>query len=330
MSALLVVFATSGLDCPLGYDYGGAAGNDTDQDPLLFHPRFHLMPPTRKDRPTGMNDMNAVFYADGVYHVTYQDHVNCPDDVNQGNQSFGHVASRDLVHWVHLPSMLSDVPEFDGSHGPWDGPGFVCNGRPAVIYNSHFDGPSFGSQTKTAAFPSGGPADAWLANWSRAPLQPPEAFVGSSTLLPPWQGADGAYYTAAQDEKSHGCWLWRSTNCTAWEVVSETFGFCASNSPEIYPTPPPCAGCPSTPPPPNQSFVAKQTQWGGRDIYRFGQLSGVGAAQQWVPAQNGWQFFEVGKRSEFEDGRSAWSESLWDPVGKRRIMIGWVPPGVSA
>ena len=58
----------------------GHAGNDTDSDPLLYHPRFHIMPPTRHDRPTGMNDINGLFYFNGVYHVTYQDHVKCARD----------------------------------------------------------------------------------------------------------------------------------------------------------------------------------------------------------------------------------------------------------
>ena len=38
--------------------------------------------------------------------------------------------------------------------GPWDGPGFICHGKPMIIYNSHATGPSFGHQTKTAAFPN--------------------------------------------------------------------------------------------------------------------------------------------------------------------------------
>ena len=65
--------------CPLGYEYAGEphAGDDSDEDPLLYHPRFHLMPPVRKDRPTGMNDMNAMFVHEGIFHVTYQDHIDC-------------------------------------------------------------------------------------------------------------------------------------------------------------------------------------------------------------------------------------------------------------
>ena len=66
--------------------------------------------------------MNAMFFHEGVYHITYQDHIDCPDDVNQANQSFGHVVSRDLVSWQHLPPALVDAPHFDGRLGPWDGP----------------------------------------------------------------------------------------------------------------------------------------------------------------------------------------------------------------
>ena len=72
-----------------------------------------------------MNDVNAMFFdpRHKVYHVTYQDHAHCPDDVNQANQSFGHVVSKDLVHWMHNGLALVDVPKFDNTLGPWDGPG---------------------------------------------------------------------------------------------------------------------------------------------------------------------------------------------------------------
>jgi len=47
-------------ECPLGYIPAGS-GTDTDADPLLYHPRFHLMPPSRKDRPTGMSTVLLIF-----------------------------------------------------------------------------------------------------------------------------------------------------------------------------------------------------------------------------------------------------------------------------
>jgi hypothetical protein len=321
--------------CPLGYDYAGVphAGDDSDADPLLYHPRFHLMPPTRQHMPTGMNDLNAMFFHDGVFHVTYQDHIDCPDDINQANQSFGHVVSRDLTTWMHLPPAIVDVPKFDGKLGPWDGPGFICNGRPMMIYNSHADGPSFNKQTKTGAFPEvPASVDPLLTRWVHQPLTPADAFVGPSTLAPPWQGKDGAYYTSAFDTATRRCQLWRTTNCTAWSVVSTNFSFCANNSPELYPTPPPCAGCPASAPPKEYSMVAKQCM-GETDGYNFGYAEGENANYNFVPTTpfgyRTMQFFEVAKRSQFEDGRSAWTESLWDPLGKRRVMIGWVPPGVS-
>ena len=161
-----------------------------------------------------------------------------PDDINQANQSFGHVVSRDLIHWQHLPPAIIDVPQFDGKLGPWDGPGFICNGRPMIIYNSHATGPNFNAQTKTGAFPAD-TKDTLLTNWTHTPLTPADAFIGPSTLAPPWQGADGAYYTSAYDTHTRRCQLWRTTNqnCTSWTVVSTNFSFCANNSPELYETP---------------------------------------------------------------------------------------------
>lgn len=102
-----------------------------------------------------------------------------------------------------------DVPIYDGKLGPcdgslpscdsfstplplipkstvnlrWDGPGFICNGRPIMIYNSHATAPAFGEQTKTAAFPADD-SDPLLTDWIHAPLDPPTAFIGSvHTLL---------------------------------------------------------------------------------------------------------------------------------------------------
>jgi hypothetical protein len=197
-----------------------------------------------------------------------------------------------------------------------------------MIYNSHAHGPSFDAQTKTGTFPSN-VSDPLLTNWTHQPLTPEDAFIGPSTLAPPWEGVDGAYYAAAYDTATRACQLWRTTNCTAWSVVSTKFNFCANNNPELYLTPPPCEGCPTTPPPQNYSYVAKQCD-GQTDGYSFGRMVGVNSDANFIVAPNTrQQLFEVGKRDQWVDGRSAWTESMWDPVGKRRIMVGWTPPGVS-
>lgn len=186
-----------------------------------------------------MNDYNAMLLHKGVYHFTYQDHLNCPDDVAQSNQSFGHVASPDLVHLVHLPPALIDDPSYDGGLGPWDGPGFVCNGVPTIIYNSHFRGGGFGEQTKTAATPVN-VSDAWLRTWSRTPLTPSDAFLGPGTLAPPWLSTDGShYYTFSAPTRGAGgpCWLWSTPsngNCSVWSVVTQNMtDDCPVNSPEV-------------------------------------------------------------------------------------------------
>lgn len=276
-----------------------------------------------------LNDYNAMFSFGGVYHFTYQDHINCPDDINQANQSFGHVATTDLVHLVHLPPMLTDSPTFDNTLGPWDGPGFICNGVPTVIYNSHAEGNAFSRQTKTAATPTDR-TDKWLTNWTRSPLSPSEAFIGPSTLPPPWLSNDGShYYAFAKPSVGTGCWLWATdadSNCTAWAVVTQNFTdpeFCYTNSPELWPVPRPCPGCPAATAGP--THVLKYTA-GEYDAYVLGVYDEQGL--RFTPTTDP-KLYEFPKVRQFEDGRGAWSESVLTIDGTRRFYISWVPPGVT-
>ena len=73
-------------------------------------PAIHLTPPTG-----WMNDPNGLVYFRGEYHVFYQHH---PFDPSWGPIYWGHVKSRDLVHWEHLPIALEveeGVMIFSGS-----------------------------------------------------------------------------------------------------------------------------------------------------------------------------------------------------------------------
>eukprot|EP00041_Stephanoeca_diplocostata_P028083 m.785701 g.785701 ORF g.785701 m.785701 type:complete len:681 (-) comp23303_c0_seq1:1049-3091(-) len=316
--------------CPLGYDYGGNAGWNNLSDPLLYHPRFHVMPPTRRPGiPTGMNDYNAMFHFNGVYHLTYQDHINCPDDVNQENQSFGHVITEDLIHLKHLPPVLTDDPKYDNTDGPWDGPGFICNGEPTIIYNSHAHGNSFDQQTKTMATPVS-VADKYLTNWTRSPLDPFDTFIGPSTLAPPWLSENGSvYFTFSKPTHDAKVQLWVSDAkgpCTTWRVVSDNFmDSCSTNSPELFPVPRVCTGCALETTDTNITHVLSYTA-GLYDAYVFGTYSE--SAMRFEP-MTAPKMYEFPKARQFEDGRGAWSESMLSADGTRRIEIGWVPPGVS-
>ena len=72
-------------------------------------PQFHVM-----DKTCDENDPNAPFYLNGVYHLFYQKH--CAEPVPGKKIKgivYGHVASRDLIHWTHLPVAIWNDQKYD-------------------------------------------------------------------------------------------------------------------------------------------------------------------------------------------------------------------------
>lgn len=63
-----------------------------------FRPQYHYSPVQ-----TWMNDPNGLVYYNGLYHLFYQ---NNPLSNNDGNLSWGHATSPDLLHWTQLPVAL--------------------------------------------------------------------------------------------------------------------------------------------------------------------------------------------------------------------------------
>src|SRR5215471_17102201 len=62
-------------------------------------PIFHVTSPAQ-----WMNDPNGPIYYKGYYHLFYQLH---PFSDQSGPKYWGHVRSRDLVKWEHLPIALA-------------------------------------------------------------------------------------------------------------------------------------------------------------------------------------------------------------------------------
>jgi beta-fructofuranosidase len=103
-----------------------AAAPRAQADPA--HPIFHVTAPAQ-----WINDPNGPIYHKGFYHLFYQLH---PFSDGSGPKYWGHVRSRDLVKWEHLPIALA--PSGDAGEAEiWSG---CCtiNGRgePMAFYTS--------------------------------------------------------------------------------------------------------------------------------------------------------------------------------------------------
>ncbi|MCB2362415.1 glycoside hydrolase family 32 protein [Clostridium estertheticum] len=93
-----------------------------------FRLGYHIMAPAN-----WINDPNGLIQYKGEYHVFYQHH---PYDENWGPMHWGHVKSKDLVHWEHCPIALAPGDSFD-KDGCFSGSAVDNNGELTLIYTGH-------------------------------------------------------------------------------------------------------------------------------------------------------------------------------------------------
>lgn len=91
---------------------------------------YHIMAPAH-----WINDPNGLIQWNGEYHVFYQHH---PYSEKGGPIHWGHVKSRDLVHWEHLPIALAPDEDYDKS-GCFSGSAVDDDGILTLIYTGHIN-----------------------------------------------------------------------------------------------------------------------------------------------------------------------------------------------
>lgn len=123
-------------------------------------PVFHVTSPAQ-----WMNDPNGPLFYRGFYHLFYQLH---PFSDQSGPKYWGHVRSRDLVKWEHLPIALAPSTE-NGESEVWSG---CCtlngNGEPMIFYTSIAQGQAPGTHAEQWA----ATGDADLIHWRKSPANP--------------------------------------------------------------------------------------------------------------------------------------------------------------
>jgi beta-fructofuranosidase len=123
-------------------------------------PIFHVAAPAQ-----WINDPNGPIFYRGYYHLFYQLH---PFSDESGTKYWGHVRSRDLVTWEHLPIALAPSGD-QGEEAIWSG---CCtlNGRgePMILYTSIARGKSAFDHAEQWAATS----DDQLVHWQKSAANP--------------------------------------------------------------------------------------------------------------------------------------------------------------
>lgn len=194
-------------------------GDTEIMDPQAYagpnRPRFHFSP-----RLGWMNDINGIYYQDGLYHVFYQFN---PAATNMGagfDMHWGHSASKDLVHWEEWPVAL--FPDATGQ----------CYSGTTVMQQQPIPGVNEGVKLPAPAIfvaattpfsqhlattPDGG------RTWKRFPGNPVVPNIGGGDRDPKviWHEATEHYvmvlYVGGKDE---GYRFLRSKNLIKWEQTS--------------------------------------------------------------------------------------------------------------
>ena len=184
-------------------------------------PAFHVSPYVG-----WMNDPNGFSYYQGEYHLFYQYY---PYDTHWDSMHWGHVVSKDLLHWKYLPAALAPDEEYDKG-GCFSGSAIeLDDGRQLLMYTAVDqetleDGSKRDIQTQAVAVGDGRDYVKYEKNPVLTEKDLPEGASKVDFRDPKiWKGKDGNFYCVIGSRPADGSGqilLYRSENGFDWEFVS--------------------------------------------------------------------------------------------------------------
>ncbi|KAK9835357.1 hypothetical protein WJX81_004418 [Elliptochloris bilobata] len=214
----------SGSTAPYGGAQPPVQGMTAGQHGEVLKPGFHITAPSG-----WMNDPNGLFQSQlGVFHIFYQWNPAAP---LWSAPYWGHVASRDLVHWKRLPAAVMPDADYDAD-GAFSGSATVlADGTPVILYTgvSNVSRMGYYFQQQAMLMPTNA-SDPELQLWRKPHFNP-------IAVAPPVSGGnfaqfrdpstcwreDGLWYTVigVQDNCIGGAAMYSSPDMHAWTYVGQ-------------------------------------------------------------------------------------------------------------
>eukprot|EP00253_Pinus_taeda_P027237 PITA_27237 len=163
------------------------------------------------------NWMNAPMFYKGFYHLFYQYN---PYGAVWGNIVWGHVVSKDLIHWRSLDPAIVPSEWYD-IKGCWSGSATLLPGdKPAILYTGWANS---SKQLQSMVVPKDA-SDPLLREWVKIPQNPllvPKFGINGSSFRDPttgWLGLDGKWRIVVGNKRKHRgvALLYRSKDFVHW------------------------------------------------------------------------------------------------------------------
>ncbi|KAM0885696.1 hypothetical protein ACQ4PT_030159 [Festuca glaucescens] len=276
------------------------------------------------------NDPNGPMYYKGVYHFFYQ-HNPYRATWGNGNLSWGHSVSVDLINWSALENAMDPDSSFD-INGCWSGSAtFLADGTPVFLYTG-IDADN--NQVQNVAFPKNA-SDPLLREWVKPSYNPvialPDDVVHDNFRDPStaWLGRDGLWRVAVSAGLKDGTGstlVYRSKDFRQWERNAEPLYSSGDagmvECPDLFPVAGPGDqnGLDYTPSNGSAaSYVLKQSVMVTlSDYYVLGRYDDAADTFSPVEADNDCRTWQ-----RFDYGHVYASKSFYDAGKNRRVLWSW-------